>query len=299
MRKMIATGLGIAIAGVFAWPVAAQQASEPDDNYRTVLNQYCVTCHNERLKTADLLLDQADAEHPSTAPELWEKVILKLRARAMPPQGMPRPDEDFYASFQEYLETSLDRAAAANPIPGRPSERRLNRSEYANAIRDLLGVEVDTTKLLPPDEQYFGFDNNGSVLTVSPLLMERYLLTAGKVARLAIGDPEVQPAAEEYKVSADFRQDSRLNEDLPFGSRGGTAIRHTFPADGEYVVRIRLQRNSDGFIRGMVNRHMLDVRLDGSRVKLFPVGGERLGLSGPLFTRKRPGLSRRPGTAEL
>ena len=288
MRKTILTGLGIAVAGVIAWPAAAQQATEPGDAYRTVLNQYCVTCHNERLQTAELLLDQADVEHPGTSPELWEKVILKLRARAMPPQGMPRPDEDFYISFQEYLETSLDRAAAANPNPGRPSERRLNRSEYANAVRDLLGVEVDTTRLLPPDEQYFGFDNNGSVLTVSPLLMERYMLTAGKIARLAIGDPDVQPAAEEYKVSPDFRQDSRLNEDLPFGSRGGTAIRHTFPADGEYVVRIRLQKNSDGFIMGMVNRHMLDVRLDGSRVKLFSVGGERLGRSGPLFTRNDP-----------
>ena len=291
MRRTLLIWIGIVIAGTVALPAAAQQAGNgaaAASTHRAVLNQYCVTCHNEGLKTADLLLDQADAEHPAATPELWEKVVRKLRARAMPPQGMPRPDEATYASFVEYLETSLDRAAAADPKPGKMAEHRLNRSEYANAIRDLLGIEIDTAALLPPDEQYFGFDNNANVLTVSPLLMERYLLVAGKISRLAVGDPNVRPAAEEYKVSAAFMQDDRQSEELPFGSRGGAAIRHFFPLDGEYVVKIRLVRNYDGFVRGLVDRHMLDIRLDGSRIKLFPVGGERKGRSGPLFTRNDP-----------
>ena len=290
-NETLLTCIGLVVAGAISWPASAQQAAGSGpaaSSYRAVLNQYCVTCHNERLKTADLLLDQADVEHPDANPELWEKVVAKLRARAMPPQGMPRPPEAAYASFQDYLETSLDAAAAADSNPGSPSEHRLNRSEYANAVRDLLGLEVDTAAMLPPDEQYFGFDNNGSVLTVSPLLMERYLLTAGKISRLAVGDPKVRPAAEEYKVSESLLQDDRQSEELPFGSRGGTAIRHNFPADGEYVVRIRLQRNYDGFIRGLINRHMLDVRMDGSRIKMFEVGGQRLGRSGPLFTRNDP-----------
>ena len=290
-NETILTCIGLMIAGAISLPASAQQAASSGpaaSSYRAVLNRYCVTCHNEKLKTADLLLDQADVEHPSATPELWEKVVRKLRARAMPPQGMPRPDEGTYASFEEYLETSLDGAAAADLNPGSPSEHRLNRSEYANAIRDLLGLEVDTAAMLPPDEQYFGFDNNGSILTVSPLLMERYLLTAGKISRLAVGDPKVRPAAEEYKVSESLLQDDRQSEELPFGSRGGTAIRHNFPADGEYLVRIRLQRNYDGFIRGLINRHMMDIRMDGSRVKMFPIGGERKGRSGPLFTRNDP-----------
>ena len=290
-NETILTCIGLVIAGALSLPASAQQAAGSGpaaSQYRAVLNRYCVTCHNERLKTADLLLDHADVEHPEAVPEVWEKVARKLGARAMPPQGMPRPEEATYAGFQEYLETSLDAAAAASPNPGSPSEHRLNRSEYANAIRDLLGLEVDTAAMLPPDEQYFGFDNNGSVLTVSPLLMERYLLTAGKISRLAVGNPAVGPAAEEYKVSESLMQDARQSEELPLGSRGGTAIRHNFPADGEYVVRIRLHRNRDGFIRGVIDRHMLDIRLDGSRIKLFPVGGERKGRSAPLFTRTDP-----------
>ena len=300
-NETILTSIGLVIAGVISLPASAQQAASSApaaSSYRAVLNRYCVTCHNERLKTAELLLDQADVEHPSATPELWEKVVRKLQARAMPPQGLPRPEEATYASFQEYLETSLDRAAAADPNPGKPSEHRLNRSEYANAIRDLLGLEVDAAALLPPDEQYFGFDNNGSVLTVSPLLMERYLLTAGKISRLAVGDPKVRPAAEEYKVSESLMQADRQSEELPFGSRGGTAIRHNFPADGEYVVRIRLQRNYDGFVRGLIERHMLDIRMDGSRIKMFPVGGERLGRSGPLFTRNDPDYRGDPAQLE-
>jgi cytochrome c5 len=292
MRRTIVLWLGIVLVGASSLPAAGQQESSsappPASQYSAVLSRYCITCHNEKLKTADLLLDQANVENPGAAAVVWEKVVKKLRARAMPPQGMPRPDEATYASFVGYLETALNGVAASNPNPGRAADHRLNRAEYANAIRDLLGLEVDSAALLLPDEQYFGFDNNAAVLTVSPLLMERYMIAAGKISRLAVGNAAMRPAAEEYKVSEAFIQGDRQSEDLPLGSRGGAAIRHFFPLDGEYVIRIRLQRNYDGFIRGMVERNLLDVRLDGSRIKLFPVGGERKGRSGPMFTRNDP-----------
>jgi hypothetical protein len=279
----------IILLGAGFLSAASQEPSSPApqavSSHRATLNRYCVTCHNEKLKTADLVLDQADVDNPGANAEIWEKVTKKLRARAMPPAGMPRPDETTYQSLTAHLEAALDRAATASPNPGRPTAHRLNRAEYANAIRDLLALEIDSASLLPPDEAYFGFDNNGEVLTVSPLLMERYMIAAGKISRLAIGNPAIRPGAEEYKVSQSLIQDDRQSEDLPFGSRGGVAIRHTFPLDGEYVIRIRLQRNDDGFIRGMGEAHPLDVRLDRSRIKLFTVGGERKGRSGPLFTR--------------
>ena len=288
MARIILSCTGIILLGAILLPAASQEPSSAApavSPHRATLNRYCVTCHNERLKTADLLLDKADVENPGANAEIWEKVVRKLRARAMPPQGLPRPEEATYASFGDYLEAALNRAAETAPNPGRPGPHRLNRAEYANAVRDLLAVEVDSASLLPPDEAYFGFDNNGEVLTVSPLLMERYMLAAGKISRIAVGSPTIRPGAEEYKVLPSLLQEDRQSEDLPFGSRGGLAIRHNFPLDGEYVIRIRLQRNDDGFIRGMGKSNALDVRLDGSRIKLFTIGGERKGRSGPAFTR--------------
>ena len=252
--------------------------------HRDLLNRYCITCHNERLRTAELLLDHADVENVSDGAEVWEKVVLKLRARAMPPAGAGRPDQASLESFASYLEAELDRAAATHPDPGRPVVHRLNRAEYTNSIRDLLALEIDGTSLLPPDTAGYGFDNIADVLAVSPLLMERYILAAGKISRLALGDAAMRPVDESYEVSREFVQGDRSSEDLPFGSRGGIAIRHPFPADGEYVIQIRLQKNFDGYIRGLGKQHRLDVRLDGRRVHLFTVGGQRPARSGPIFT---------------
>ena len=291
-KRTILRWMAIALVGASYLPAASQEPSSPApppaSPQRALLNRYCVTCHNEKLKTADLMLDKMDVENVSAGAAVWEKVVRKLRTGAMPPAGMPRPDKATYDGFAAYLETELDRVAAAQPNPGRPADHRLNRTEYANAIRDLLAVEIDGASLLPPDEVSNGFDNNGDVLTVSPLLMERYVWAAGKISRLALGDPAIRPAAEEYKVPPSFMQDDRQSEDLPFGSRGGIAIRHNFPLDGEYIIRIRLQKNDDGFIRGLVDPHQLDVRVDGARVKLFTVGGVHKGKSGPLFTRNDP-----------
>ena len=255
-----------------------------DPSYRAVLDRYCVTCHNEKARTAELLLDQADVEKISKDPEIWEKVVKKLRTGAMPPAGMPRPDQATYDSLATYLETALDRAATANPNPGRPLIHRLNRVEYTHAVRDLLSVDIDGDTLLPGDDSRYGFDNIGEVLTVSPLLMERYMAAAGKISRLAVGDPDVLPVFETYTVPKYFVQDDRMNEDLPLGSRGGIADRHHFPLDGEYLIKIRLGKNSRDYIRGLGESHHVDVRLDGVRVKRFTIGGENYGRSAGIFS---------------
>ncbi|MGH9786669.1 MAG: DUF1592 domain-containing protein [Terriglobia bacterium] len=259
--------------------------------HRAVLNRYCVTCHNETLKTAGLMIDKLDVENVSAQADIWEKVIRKLRSEAMPPVGMPRPDKAAYSALAEYLETSIDRAAAAKLNPGRPALHRLNRAEYVNAVRDLLHLETDGAALLPADESTAGFDNVAEGLTVSPVLMERYVSAAGKVGRMAVGDPSASPVFETYTLPRFLMQEDRMSEDLPFGSRGGAAVRHYFPLDGEYVVRIRLQRDFRDRIRGLGEPFELDVRLDGARVKLFPIGGLKLGKSAPVFSTAATGDS--------
>jgi mono/diheme cytochrome c family protein len=246
--------------------------------YRAVVNQYCVVCHNEQLHTAGLVLSKLDLANVPEGAEVWEKVIGKLRTGAMPPAGMPRPDKATYDGLANYLETALDRAAIAKPNPGRVAIHRLNRAEYTNAIRDLLATDIDVQSLLPVDDSGYGFDNIADVLSVSPMLLVRYMSAAGKVSRQAIGDPNVLPNLETYDVPYLLSQDERMSEDLPFGSRGGVAVRHNFPLDGEYLVKIRLQRagiEHDRQIIGLSEPHQLDVRVDGERIKLFTVGGEQ------------------------
>ena len=256
----------------------AQQTSSaaPTLSPRAVLDRYCVTCHNERLRTAGLALDTVDPERVGDNAEVWEKVVRKLRTGMMPPSPRRRPDAATYASTVLCFETALDRAAAANPNPGRPSVHRLNRAEYTNAIRDLLTLEVDGRALLPPDASSYGFDNIGDVLSVSPGLLERYLLAAAKISRRAVGDPTLRPATATYKTSPLLAQDDRVSENLPFGSRGGLAVRHHFPLDAEYIIKIALRRRARG-------SHQLEVRLDRERVRLFDLGdGEPLELRLPV-----------------
>jgi len=287
-ETMLAWG-AILLLGAGYLPAASQQSGNAASSvaatpHRTLLNRYCVTCHNERLRTAGLTLEKVDVDRISDGTEVWEKVLRKLRAGAMPPAGVPRPDQAASDSLAGYLETELDSAAAANPNPGRPSLSRLNRTEYANAVRDLLAVEIDGGSLLPADDARYGFDNIGSALTLSPLLTERYLAGARKVRRLALGDPGLRPAFEFYNVSKYLMQDDRVNEALPFGTRGGMAVRHHFPSDGEYIVRVRLQRNSREYIRGLGEAHRLDVLLDGTRIQRFTIGGKRKGKSAGIFS---------------
>ena len=255
-------------------------AASPDP--RALLDQYCVTCHNERQQIAGLLLDKTDVGHVGADGATWEKVVRKLRSGAMPPAGRRRPDEPTLGAFVSWLESALDQEAAAHPNPGRPADHRLNRFEYGNAIRDLLALEIDSGSLLPPDESDHGFDNIAEVLSMSPTLLERYMLAARKISRLAIGDPTIGPGIETFNVSRGLRQDERMSEDLPYGTRGGTVIRHYFPLDGDYVVQIRLGRNfTNSRIRAISTREEIDVLLDGAPVTRFRIGGECVGSEDP------------------
>jgi cytochrome c5 len=253
----------------------ANPAPPAASSQRALLDKYCVTCHNQKLLTAGLALDKADVTNIPAGAQVWEKVVRKLGTSSMPPLGMPRPDKPSYDAFAAWLENELDRAAAAKPNPGRVGVRRLNQFEYTNAVRDLLALEVDGRSLLPSDESSDGFDNIAEALSVSPVLLERYMIAAHKIGVLALADPKMPSGVATYRIPALLVQDERMSDDLPIGSRGGTAIRHYFPLNGEYVVKVRLLRAFNAAtIRGYDVREQLDVRLDGVRLKLFAVGGE-------------------------
>jgi len=266
-------------------PAAGQQASSTSpsagSSQRTLLNRYCVTCHNEKLKTAGLMLDKMDVENVSDGAETWEKVVRKLRTGAMPPVGLPRPDQAAYDSLATYLETALDSAALAKPNPGRPGVHRLNRAEYTNAIRDLLALDIDGEALLPADDSGYGFDNIGDVLSVSPLLLDRYVSAARQISRLAIGDPTIRMPVSTYKVAQYRMQNDQASENLPFGSRGGMAVQHYFPLDGDYLLKIKLQKLDSVAIKALTEPHQLDVRLDGARIRRFTIGGKPTGVDSP------------------
>jgi Protein of unknown function (DUF1592)/Protein of unknown function (DUF1588)/Protein of unknown function (DUF1587)/Protein of unknown function (DUF1585)/Protein of unknown function (DUF1595)/Cytochrome C oxidase, cbb3-type, subunit III len=252
--------------------LAAALAHAQPQRQKTVLDQYCVTCHNDKLRTGGLSLQSADLGDIPPAAETWEKVIRKLRVGAMPPQGMPRPDAATLDGLVSYLESAIDRAYAASPNPGRASMHRLNRAEYAHAIRDLLDLEIDATALLPPDDESSGFDNIADVLKVSPSLMERYLSASWNISRLAIGDSRIVPSTATYRARPDLSQDQHV-DGLPLGTRGGMLVRHNFPLDGEYIIKVRLWRNTFDLMRGMEDPHQIEISLDGARLQLVTAGG--------------------------
>ena len=244
-----------------------------------MFDKYCVSCHNQRLRTAGFAIDNLDSAHPAANPEAWEKVIAKLRAGSMPPPGRPRPDPATYRAVASALEQDIDRAWLAKPNPGRIiAVHRLNRTEYNNAIRDLFALDVDVKPLLPGDETADGsFDNMADALSISTAHLERYMSVARQVTRLATGLPPTRPTVETFEIPLHVMQDERQSEDLPFGSRGGLAIRHDFPSDGEYAIKVRLQRQYQDYIKGMGWPQQLDVRLDHKLVKRFTVGGDAKG----------------------
>ncbi len=265
-------GIGLLLAGGRAAGQEPLAGPDAGATYRAVLDRYCVTCHNGRLRTAGLELDRADLSNVSGRADLWEKVVLKLRGRDMPPQPRRRPADAVYDGFAAWLETALDEAAAADPRPGRPALHRLNRTEYANAIRDLLALDVDVTTLLPPNDSTHGFDNIADALGVSPLLLESYVVAARKISRLAVANPAIPPSAETYVGAHDETQDTH-REGMPFGTRGGLRVRHHFPVDGEYEIRIRLERSQRDDVRGLHEPHELELAVDGRRVRLFALDG--------------------------
>ena len=249
-------------------PAAITTAPTP----QALVSQYCVTCHSQRLQTGGLALDPAAVATPTTNLEVWEKVVRKLRAGLMPPPGAPRPAPGALAAFTEWLEGELDRAAARLPNPGRPMLHRLNRSEYANAIRDLLQVEVDPALLLPPDDSAFGFDNVSDVLGVSPSLQERYLTAAATISALAVGDTRMRPAGETYRIAQDLSQDRHI-DGLPLGTLGGTRVRHIFPVDGEYDIQTKLYRTNLNIVRGLQYPNDVEIAIDGRTVHRATIGG--------------------------
>lgn len=225
------------------------------------------------MRTGGLSLQGADLTDVTRNAEDWEMVIRKLRTGSMPPQGMPRPEQSAIDGLASYLEASLDRAATAKPNPGHAAMHRLNRAEYANAIRDLLALDIDSTALLPPDDESSGFDNIADVLRMSPSLMERYLSASWNISREAVGDMNIAPATATYRVRPDLSQDTHI-EGLPLGTRGGAIVHHYFPLDAEYIMKVRLWRNTFDLMRGMEDAHQIEVSMDGKRVALITAGGK-------------------------
>ncbi len=262
-----------AIASVFA--VIANGQTPPRNAelpaQRAVLDQYCVTCHNQKLKTGGLQLDKMDLAHVGEQAETWEKVVRKLRAGMMPPQGLPRPTPAAYNALTVALETELDRAAAAKPKLAAPGVHRANRTEYADAIHNLLALDIDPAAYLPADDASYGFDNVASGLNVSPALVEGYVSAATKISRLALGY-ETEPARKVYHVREDYSQEEHI-DGLSFGTRGGMLIHHYFPADGEYLISwIPVRTSVSGLYGGDSEDEKLEVTIDGERVKLFKIG---------------------------
>ena len=246
---------------------------------RQLLDRYCVTCHNARLETAGLSLDQLDVTNVSAGGEVWEKVVRKLRTGTMPPSARPQPSAGDRSALVSWLETSLDQAAAASPNPGRTETlRRLNRTEYQNAIRDLLALDIDSRALLPPDESGYGFDNV-NVGDLSPALLDRYISAAQKVSRLAVGTTQTSLQTDVLRVPADTTQEEHV-AGLPIGTRGGMSASYTFAQDGEYDIQIRLARNRTGNIGGLRGQalHTVQLLLDRMPVATFtverPEGGD-------------------------
>jgi hypothetical protein len=234
------------------------------------------------LKTAGLTLDTLDLGQVDQHQDEWERIARKLRTHEMPPPGLPRPDEATYARTATSIEEALDRASLARPNPGRVVVHRVNRTEYTNAIRDLLALDVNGRALLPADEpDQQGFDNVAGVLSVSPRLLENYLTAASTVSRLAVGDTTLSPAEEVFRIPMATVQDDRASDDLPFGSRGGLAVPYQFPLDGDYSIRVVLRRQLYLYLIGMGEPHQIDIRLDGALLERFTIGGEGKGMTAP------------------
>jgi cytochrome c5 len=285
MRRVLLTAAALTLAsavisaGGKTPQTPAPTSQESPGAYQAMVNKYCVTCHNVKARIpagAPLALDTANLDDPAAHPEIWEKVIRKLGVGAMPPQGSPTPGAEELTKFRSALITSLDSAAAKKNNPGRYVLHRLNRTEYANSVRDLLGVTVDVADLLPSDGGDFGFDNIASALRTSPLLLEGYLSAALRISDLAVGDAETEPGTATYSIGTVVTQSHHV-EGLPVGTRGGILVHHVFPADGEYVFYGRLLDTvAEGYVgvEGQDTPHQFIVTVDGDQVFAVPIGGK-------------------------
>ena len=265
---LLTAGLLLAAAAPSAASAGAgQPAAGEAASAQALLDRYCVTCHNERLRTADLALDAAELADVGAHADVWERVLRKLHGRVMPPIGRPRPGEGEYERLTSYLEGELDGAWAAAPNPGRTETfHRLNRAEYGNAVRDLLALDIEVDDFLPADDASYGFDNIAGVLRMSQSLMERYLAAARTISRMAVGSAPPAVDSTVYRIEEDMQQQHRVAE-LPFGTRGGLLVEHFFPQTAEYEIRVDV-----GNDRGLRSVHRMEVAVDGEPVQLFEVG---------------------------
>src|SRR5580698_5575471 len=254
---------------------------------QTLVSQYCAGCHNSKLKSGNVDLSKLDLAHPEQNAELAERAIHMVRVGMMPPPGMPRPKPEVVASFLEALEGGVDQAAGQHLNPGRPALHRLNRTEYSNSIRDLLAVDIDVASLLPPDDMSHGFDNMSDVLTVSPALMEGYIRAAGRISREAVGDATAPALTQSYQISRVLNQ-MRHIEGTPFGTRGGIAVTHDFPADGEYVFKLGFYYSPTGPLFGLNQGkgQQIEVAVNGTRVALMDIN--------PAMTLAKDGIKTPP-----
>jgi len=297
-RAVIAAAVLVTAVFLNAVPGIAQPTPPPE---RALIDRYCIGCHSAALKSGGLVLEKLDVTHAGDAAETWEKVIRKVRAGMMPPSGVPRPDRAALDSFAANLETQLDRAAASRPAPASPALHRLNRTEYANAVRDLLALEVDASTLLPADDSSEGFDNIAAALAITPALVERYTAAAVKVAKLAVGDTLISASTATYRAAPDFSQGMQV-DGMPLGTRGGLQVRYNFPVDGDYTFKIRARVAGIGLGGAPPPGEQLELTVNGERVKLAP--GTSIDLKIPVkagpqtvaaaYVRKRP-----PGNDEI
>ena len=261
------------VAGVAVSMSAGTPQSAPSQ--RAFLEKYCLSCHSTSSKEKGLVpiaFDKLDLSRLSKDAEIWERVVRRVEAGVMPPPGAVRPDRTASQGFTSWLTSELDHAAQANPNPGRPLLHRLNRTEYSNAIRDLLNLEIDAAALLPPDDSAYGFDNIADALGLSPSLQERYVSAAMKIGALAVGDSRLSADGVTYRIRQDVSQDQHI-EGLPLGTVGGTQVRHYFALDGEYLFQARLYRTNLNILRGLDTEHEIEFAVDGARVHSAKLGG--------------------------
>ena len=289
----LAVSVLVLVSGTAVTAGTEVSAAPSSATSRVFLDHYCVGCHNERVKTADLALDILDTAKVGDGAAAWEQVVRKLRGGLMPPAGRPRPDNAANQAFVSWLEVELDRAATANPNPGRTETfHRLNRAEYRNVIRDLLDLDIDVNEHLPADDASYGFDNMAGALKLSQSLMERYLAAAQRISRLAVGRPLPGPVAADFRIQSDLRQYDRV-DGAPFGTRGGIVIPYNFPQDAEYDISVTLMCGPPAGLgvcdgsAGFVDPHELEISVDGVREKLFVINPRPLGtvLEEPLAVR--------------
>ncbi|NOT63660.1 MAG: DUF1592 domain-containing protein, partial [Acidobacteria bacterium] len=301
-RKFLQTGIALLAGGwlVAGWqsaPHAQRRTPVVTAAQRALIADYCVSCHNQKKKTAGIVLEGLDFTRVANQADLWEKVLRKVSTGQMPPANAPKPDKAEAGAFVKWLEGTLDHAAAVNPQPGRPAVHRLNRAEYSNAIRDLLAVDIQPGQWLPVDDSGHGFDNIGEVLSLSPALVEKYLSAARRISRLAIGDKTIKPSEDRYLPRRNSRNE-KTSEDLPFFSRGGLSVNHYFPLDGEYLIRVRTPSNGETGEPVRFFDHKLNVKAGLHKVgAAYPRLSAKADPAIPMV--RRPGAAAPPATANV